>query len=69
MEWSFIKKKVVEEGEILPIDFNLIPLPMNRIIKDGLGHDTINRMTFEEVRYNLDNHRVVSFFFLYGFIL
>lgn len=61
MEWSYIKKKVVEEEETLPVDFNLIPLPINRIIKDGLGHDTINRMTFEEVKFNLDNHRYVSF--------
>ena len=60
MEWNYIKEKILEQEQTLPIDYNLIPLPLNRIVKDGLSHNIINRMSFEEVKMNLENYRYVS---------
>lgn len=60
MQWNSIKEKVVEMEQTLPIDYNLIPLPFNRIAKDGLSYNYINRMSFEEVKTNLEQYRSVS---------
>ncbi len=58
MEWTSIKERVLAQGETLPIDYNLIPLPLNRIIKDGLNYNIIQRMTFEDVKAELENYRL-----------
>lgn len=58
MEWSNIKERVLDHGEALPIDYNLIPLPLNRIVKDGLNCNIIQRMSFEEVKVELENYRL-----------
>ena len=59
MEWNMIKKKVLDQEQSLPIEFDLIPLPLNRIVKDGLSPNIINRMSFEEVKINLETYRYV----------
>jgi hypothetical protein len=55
LKWSDIYHKVVEEHETLHVDFNLIPLPFSRIIKDGLNLNSLQRMRFDEVKALLES--------------
>lgn len=50
-----IKDKVLNQNKALPIDFEIIKFPFNRIIKDGLSKNPIYRMNFEEISASLDN--------------
>lgn len=60
MEWNEIYSRIHEHNESLPVDLNLIPLPFNRILKDGLSYNTIKRMSFNEVKDTLDSFRQVE---------
>lgn len=60
MEWHAIKTKLHDDENSLPVDLNLIPFPFNRILRDGLSYNSIKRMSFEEVKTNLDNFREVN---------
>jgi hypothetical protein len=53
-----IYHKVVEEHETLYVDFNLIPLPFSRIIKDGFSLNTMQRMSFDEVKTLLESFQL-----------
>ena len=57
MESDAIKIKLHDEQLTLPVDSNLIPFPFNLILRDGLSYNSIKRMSFEEVKANLDNFR------------
>jgi hypothetical protein len=67
LEWRQIKKHIFTDGLSLLVDFNLIPLPFSRIIKDGLSMRSIKRMSFEEVKVSLENAREVNEFFFFSF--
>jgi hypothetical protein len=67
MEWHAIKTKLHDDENSLPVDLNLIPFPFNRILRDGLSYNSIKRMSFEEVKTNLDNFREVNILELFCF--
>lgn len=58
LEWYQIKEAILMESKSLAVNFDVIPLPFNRIVKDGLDLNCIQRMSFEEVRLNLENLQV-----------
>ena len=60
MEANVIKRKLHDEELTLPVDSTLIPFPFNIILRDGLSYNSIKRMSFEEVKANLDNFREVK---------
>ena len=60
MDWKQIRDEVLVNNATLPINFDLIPLPFSRIIKDGLNLSSINRMSFEDVKANLESVRNVT---------
>ena len=60
MEWKQIRDEVLVNNNSLQINFDLIPLPFSRIIKDGLSPSSIKRMSFEQVKSNLEGVRNVS---------
>jgi serine/threonine protein kinase len=55
MTWSNIRDELWMRGNSLSINFDLIPVPFSRIIKDGLSLQPIKRMSFEEVKANLES--------------
>ena len=60
MEWKQIRDEVLINNNSLQINFDLVPLPFSRIIKDGLSMNSINSMSFEAVKGNLESVRTVS---------
>jgi hypothetical protein len=50
-----IKNQILAKNKSLPIDFEIIKFPFNRIIKDGFNKNPIYRMSFEEVLTSLEN--------------
>ena len=60
MEWKQIRDEVLINNNSLQINFDMVPLPFSRIIKDGLSMNSINRMSFEDVKANLESVRSVS---------
>ena len=65
MDWATIKRKLHDEEITLQVESSLIPFPFNIILRDGLSYNSIKRMSFEEVKANLDNFREVR---LYSFL-
>ena len=61
MNWCDIYQQVLREHKTLLVDFNLIPLPFSRIIKDGFSVNSLQRMTFEEVKSLLESFEQVGF--------
>jgi hypothetical protein len=59
MEWNEIRHDLLVESNKLPVNFDLIPLPFSRIIKDGFSLNQMKRMSFEEVKANLENLQTV----------
>jgi serine/threonine protein kinase len=61
MVWSNIRDELWMKGNSLSINFDLIPVPFSRIIKDGLSIQPIKRMSFEEVKANLESYQQTFF--------
>ena len=61
MEWNEIKFELINRQNQLPVEFEIIPLPFSRIIKDGFCSTPINRMPVEEIKRILDNYMSVSY--------
>lgn len=60
MEWNEITFELLVKNNKLPVDFDLIPLPFSRILKDGFSLNPIKRMTFDEVKNFLENLQTVT---------
>jgi inactive serine/threonine-protein kinase TEX14 len=68
LKWEEIHNEILIDQNTLPVNYDLIPVPFSRIIKDGFSFNSINRMSFEEVKAALENFQQVFAFFLYFFI-
>lgn len=55
LNWYEIKQEICVNKNQLEINYNLIPFPYNRIIKDGLNYIPLQRMSFDEIKFNLEN--------------
>ena len=63
-----IKNQILAKNKSLPIDFEIIKFPFNRIIKDGFSRNSIYRMSFEEVLTCLENVSLNKIVFNNGLI-
>ena len=61
MEWNEIKFEMINRQNQLPVDFDILPLPFSRIIKDGFAASPISRILLEDVKTMLDEYQNQSF--------